>query len=153
MWRILIGIGCVPGVIALFFRLTIPETPRFTMDIERNINQAEQDIDNFLRTGTFVVDPDARIERVQARKASWSDFKKYFSNLENLRVLVGCAYCWFALDVSLILVSYVFSSAEITSQGCVLWTWLKFTGTARHAFPCGCQRLAFQQRPDLSEAA
>ncbi len=103
MWRILIGIGCVPEVIALFFRLTIPETPRFTMDIERNIHQAEEDIDHFITTGAFTVDPDARIERVQAPKASCEDFKTYFSNLENFRVLVGCAYCWFALDVSIIL--------------------------------------------------
>lgn len=100
MWRVLIGLGCVPGVIALFFRLTIPETPRFTMDIERNIDQAVLDIDNFLKTGTFVVDPDAGIERAQAPKASWKDFKQYFSDIENLRVLVGCSYCWFALDVN-----------------------------------------------------
>ena len=47
-WRILIGMGCVPGVIALYFRLTIPETPRFTMDIERNIQQASKDIEDML---------------------------------------------------------------------------------------------------------
>ena len=74
MWRILIGLGCVPGVIALYFRLTIPETPRFTMDIERNVQQASQDVDNFLTTGTYYVDPDAAIERVQAPKASKRDF-------------------------------------------------------------------------------
>ncbi|KAH8980886.1 major facilitator superfamily domain-containing protein [Lactarius akahatsu] len=45
-WRILIGLGCVPGVIALYFRLTIPETPRFTMDIDRDVQRAATDIDN-----------------------------------------------------------------------------------------------------------
>ncbi|KAJ3490866.1 hypothetical protein NLI96_g1139 [Meripilus lineatus] len=100
MWRILIGLGCVPGTIALFFRLTIPETPRFTMDIERNIDQAIQDIDKFLKTGTFKIDPDARIERVNAPRASFRDFKAYFSDRENFRVLFGCSYCWFVLDVA-----------------------------------------------------
>lgn len=38
-WRILLGLGCIPAVVALYFRLTIPETPRFTMDIERNVKQ------------------------------------------------------------------------------------------------------------------
>ena len=61
-WRLLIGLGCVPGayqtlvakchpaesfclqgVVALYFRLTIPETPRFTLDIERNVTQVRTD--------------------------------------------------------------------------------------------------------------
>ncbi|KIP08236.1 hypothetical protein PHLGIDRAFT_117441 [Phlebiopsis gigantea 11061_1 CR5-6] len=100
MWRILIGLGCVPGVIALYFRLTIPETPRFTMDIERNVQQASQDVDNFLSTGTYYVDPDAAIERVQAPKASFRDFKEYFGRWENGKVLLGTAYSWFALDIA-----------------------------------------------------
>lgn len=100
MWRILIGLGCVPGVFALYFRLTIPETPRFTMDIERNVQQASQDVDNFLTTGTYYVDPDAAVERVQAPKATMSDFLSYFGKWENGKVLLGTAYSWFALDVS-----------------------------------------------------
>jgi MFS transporter, PHS family, inorganic phosphate transporter len=100
MWRLLIGLGCVPGAIALYFRLTIPETPRFTMDIERNVKQASQDIDNVLSTGKFVVDPDAVIQRVQAPKASRKDFAAHFSKWENLKVLIGTSYSWFALDVS-----------------------------------------------------
>lgn len=73
-WRLLIGMGCVPGAIALYFRLTIPETPRFTMDIERNVKQAAQDVDTFLTTGTFVVDPDAVVQRASAPRASRRDF-------------------------------------------------------------------------------
>lgn len=100
MWRILIGLGCIPGVIALYFRLTIPETPRFTMDIERNVQQASQDVDNFLTTGTYYVDPDATVERVQAPKASRRDFFRYFSKWQNGKILLGTSYSWFALDVS-----------------------------------------------------
>jgi len=36
MWRIIIGFGAVPGCIALYFRLTIPETPRYTFDVARD---------------------------------------------------------------------------------------------------------------------
>jgi len=99
-WRLLIGLGCVPGVIALYFRLTIPETPRFTMDIERNVQQATTDIDNVLTQGTFYVDPDAVIQRVQAPKASRRDFIAYFSKIENFKILFGTAYSWFALDIA-----------------------------------------------------
>ncbi|KAG2158000.1 major facilitator superfamily domain-containing protein [Suillus bovinus] len=100
IWRLLIGFGCVPGVIALYFRLTIPETPRFTMDIERNIAQATTDIDNVLTTGKSVHDEDAPVQRVQAPKATRADFRAYFGQWKNLKILIGTAYSWFALDIA-----------------------------------------------------
>lgn len=99
MWRLLIGLGCVPGAVALYFRLTIPETPRFTMDIERNVRQASDDVNNFLKHGTFVVDPDATVQRVAAPRATRRDFRRYFSQWKNLKVLIGTCWSWFAIDV------------------------------------------------------
>ncbi|KAG7089663.1 hypothetical protein E1B28_011323 [Marasmius oreades] len=99
-WRILIGLGCVPGVIALYFRLTIPETPRFTMDIERNIQQASKDIEGVLTVGYSKADPDAVVQKVEAPRATWADFRAHFSKWENFKVLFGCAYSWFALDIA-----------------------------------------------------
>ncbi|KAI9460368.1 phosphate transporter [Russula earlei] len=99
-WRLLIGLGCIPGVVALYFRLTIPETPRFTMDVERNVKQATQDIQNVLATGDFYVDPDAVVQRVQAPKATRRDFIAHFSKWENGKILLGTAYSWFALDIA-----------------------------------------------------
>jgi len=43
MWRWVIGIGVLPGVIALIFRVFIPETPRFFLDIEDDPIKAEFD--------------------------------------------------------------------------------------------------------------
>jgi PHS family inorganic phosphate transporter-like MFS transporter len=100
MWRLLIGLGCVPGVIALYFRLTIPETPRFTMDIERNVQKASQDIDNCLTYGSSKDDPDAVVVRAQAPRATWKDFSAHFGKWENLKVLLGTSYSWFALDIA-----------------------------------------------------
>ncbi|KAI0749605.1 phosphate transporter [Daedaleopsis nitida] len=100
MWRLLIGLGCVPGAIALYFRLTIPETPRFTMDVERNVRQASQDVENFLSSGSYQVDPDAAVDRVRAPKATRRDFVRFFSKKENLVPLIGMCYSWFAIDVA-----------------------------------------------------
>ncbi|KAG0212729.1 Inorganic phosphate transporter pho84 [Mortierella sp. GBA30] len=50
VWRCLIGLGCVPALVAVYFRLTIPETPRFVMDVENNLNKAERDVANVLKT-------------------------------------------------------------------------------------------------------
>jgi len=105
MWRLLIGLGCVPGVVALYFRLTIPETPRYTMDIERNIIQASADIENVVGQGNVIIDPDAPVQRAYAPKASFADFKRHFSKWENMKVLFGCAWSWFALDVGILSVA------------------------------------------------
>jgi len=99
-WRLLIGLGCVPGSLALYFRLTIPETPRFTMDIERNIKQASQDVDTFLTSGTFLVDPDALVQRAAAPKASRRDFIAYFSHWKNRKTLIATCWSWFAVDIA-----------------------------------------------------
>ena len=84
-WRILIGLGCVPGVIELYFRLTIPETPRFTMDIDRDVRREEMDISNVLgpkgnSAGVYWVDPeaDAVVQRAYAHRRSCSDFIAHF---------------------------------------------------------------------------
>ncbi|KAK4701918.1 MFS transporter, PHS family, inorganic phosphate transporter, partial [Phenoliferia sp. Uapishka_3] len=99
-WRLLIGLGAVPGGIALYFRLTLPETPRFTMDVERNVKQAASDVDAFLTTGAYVQDVDAGHAIVNAPVASRRDFFAHFAKWENGKVLFGCAFSWFALDVA-----------------------------------------------------
>jgi PHS family inorganic phosphate transporter-like MFS transporter len=45
-WRIIIGIGAVPALIAVFFRRSIPESPLYTADV---INQPDGAIEDFLR--------------------------------------------------------------------------------------------------------
>ena len=104
-WRILIALGCVPGAIALYFRLTIPETPRFTMDIDRDIQRARIDIENVLgpnggSAAVYWVDPDAVVQRADAPRRSRSDFIKYFAQPSNFSLLFGAAYSWFAIDAS-----------------------------------------------------
>ncbi|KAJ8521094.1 hypothetical protein ONZ45_g2138 [Pleurotus djamor] len=100
-WRLLIGLGCVPGVIALYFRLTIPETPRFTLDVERNIYRGTRDVHHLTESGhLFDSDASRTIGRFDGPKATWSDFSEYFSQWRNLKILVACAYSWFALDIA-----------------------------------------------------
>ncbi|KAJ8521095.1 hypothetical protein ONZ45_g2139 [Pleurotus djamor] len=123
-WRLLIGLGCVPGVIALYFRLTIPETPRFTMDIERNVQRAAMDVERVLSSGGFVKDEEAPVQRVEAPKASWADFSAYFSQWKNLKILIGTSYSWFALDVGL--ARYLFQQSGLT---CIILKTIGFGGS------------------------
>ncbi|CDO76979.1 hypothetical protein BN946_scf184298.g6 [Trametes cinnabarina] len=101
IWRIIIGLGCIPGAVALYFRLTIPETPRFTLDIERNIRQAGRDLSVLLvGSNSYTVDPNAVQERVIARQATTHDFRSYFGQWQNMKILIGTSYSWFALDIA-----------------------------------------------------
>ncbi|OCL05312.1 hypothetical protein AOQ84DRAFT_299167, partial [Glonium stellatum] len=43
IWRLVVGLGTVPAVISLAFRFTIPESPRYKMDIKRKVMKAHDD--------------------------------------------------------------------------------------------------------------
>lgn len=36
IWRCIIGVGAFPALIAIIFRLSIPESPRYTMDVDND---------------------------------------------------------------------------------------------------------------------
>src|SRR5205807_8364847 len=86
MWRTLIGFGAVPACIALYYRLTIPETPRYTFDVARDVEKAAADSEAFLNNqASGEVD---EIRQIEARanagaltvpKASWADFWGHYS--------------------------------------------------------------------------
>ncbi|ORY06031.1 MFS transporter [Clohesyomyces aquaticus] len=108
MWRVVVGFGAVPGCVALYYRLTIPETPRYTFDVDRDIVQASSDVRAF-RAGQHKGHPD-EITRVRAKendaaqieipKASWADFFGWVMKWRNGSILLGTAGSWFLLDVA-----------------------------------------------------
>lgn len=108
MWRVIIGFGAVPGCIALYYRLTIPETPRYTFDVDRDVVKAGADAKAYLN-GKSEGHPD-EITRIQTQqetapqletpKASWADFWGHYSQWKNGKILLGTAGSWFLLDVA-----------------------------------------------------
>ena len=108
MWRVIIGFGAVPGCIALYYRLTIPETPRYTFDVKRDVEKAGEDTKAYMQ-GKAEGQPDEirRIATIQVAdqgldtpKASWGDFFRHYSRWRNAKVLIGTAGSWFFLDVA-----------------------------------------------------
>ena len=108
MWRIVIGFGAVPGCIALYFRLTIPETPRYTFDVARDVEKAGEDVKAYMQ-GQAEGHPD-EIRRAQTiadhdhalsiPQASWNDFIGHYSQWRYGKILLGTAGSWFFLDVA-----------------------------------------------------
>ncbi|KAF9329354.1 Inorganic phosphate transporter pho84 [Linnemannia elongata] len=105
VWRILIGFGCIPALVAVYFRLTIPETPRYVLDIENDVHRAEKDVAKVLRErrdGALIEDGTTKVivSNPEIVKASFSDFRRYFSKWRNFKVLFGTSMAWFSLDVA-----------------------------------------------------
>ncbi|KZF21763.1 MFS transporter [Xylona heveae TC161] len=108
MWRVIIGFGAVPGCIALYYRLTIPETPRYTFDVARDVIKAGSDTQAYIE-GKHQGHPDevTRVEtmrvtsdRLDPPKAGWADFWHHYSQWKYGKILLGTAGSWFFLDVA-----------------------------------------------------
>jgi PHS family inorganic phosphate transporter-like MFS transporter len=81
----------------LDYRLTIPETPRYTFDVARDVEKAGNDVEAYM-SGKAEGNPD-ELARVQAlreanakmtvQKASWGDFFRHYSKPKNGMLLAG----------------------------------------------------------------
>ncbi|OQE17139.1 hypothetical protein PENFLA_c025G10748 [Penicillium flavigenum] len=107
MWRWTIGIGAIPACFALYYRLAIPETPRFTFDISRDIIKADKDVRTYLReqrengTREPVYTPPIQIGIPDfGPRASWSDFYGRYSQWKHGKVLLGTAASLFFFDIA-----------------------------------------------------
>ncbi|KAJ5771763.1 phosphate:H+ symporter [Penicillium odoratum] len=100
--------GAVPACAALYFRLTVPETPRYTFDVNRDVMKGDSDIRAYIK-GESEGHPD-EIRRItvlrnestelMVPKASLADFYRHFATWKNGKVLLGTAGSWFFLDVA-----------------------------------------------------
>ncbi|KAA8650174.1 hypothetical protein EYZ11_008518 [Aspergillus tanneri] len=108
MWRVVIGFGGIPACIALYYRLTIPETPRYTFDVARDIVKANADVRAYMEgrheghpdeMKRIAVLQDANIE-LETPRASWPDFWSHYLKWENGKILLGTAGSWFFLDIA-----------------------------------------------------
>jgi PHS family inorganic phosphate transporter-like MFS transporter len=99
VWRIMVGFGCIPACIALYYRLTIPESPRYTADVELNIQKA------ICHTRQVINNENLPIENNSTnpieKPNTWKDFRKYFfQTSKHFRILFATCICWFLLDIA-----------------------------------------------------
>lgn len=105
-WRIIIGVGAVPAVFALYYRITIPETPRYTFEVARDVEKAAADIKAYCACqseGEVDEIKQARMKQIASPAlaippASWRDACDYFLQWKNAKVLIGTTLSWFFLD-------------------------------------------------------
>lgn len=121
-WRWILGIGVVPGVIGILFRVAIPETPRFLLDIEDDPIKAEFDATELFgdtisdteleetrpsesRSDANIMANDTAITvgvPMATLNSNWQlskkDIVQYFWVEKNYITLIGTALSWLLLD-------------------------------------------------------
>lgn len=122
-WRILYGLGIVPACLALYFRLTIPETIRYTLDVEVDERAALADAENWLKGEHPSVrrkNKPSKQKRETLPRASIHDFIHHFGSWETGKVLLGTAVSWALLDVAVV------NSSQRYCSNLIVWDWIKF---------------------------
>ncbi|GAO18947.1 hypothetical protein UVI_02059280 [Ustilaginoidea virens] len=89
-WRIIVGVGAIPACLAMYYRITIPETPRYTFDIQHDVEKADADIKAYVSSKPTGECEGRRHSRSKVSenslnlpRASWSDFLAYFGEWKN----------------------------------------------------------------------
>lgn len=132
VWRICLGVGCIPAVSTIYLRLTMPESPRYAMDVEKDLEKANLAIGAATGGATTAVaneNNEVTITKVVAPERShYRDFVEYFSRWENAKVLLGTSLTWFFLDIAFYGVSlnqsYVLNAMGFEGNGTIydnLW--------------------------------
>jgi MFS transporter, PHS family, inorganic phosphate transporter len=67
-WRWIVGFGSIPAVVALFFRLTIPESPRYLLDVVGAVKSASMDTQDFYKGDAFGQSQDLMEGGLQAQE-------------------------------------------------------------------------------------
>ncbi|KAG0326861.1 Inorganic phosphate transporter pho84 [Dissophora globulifera] len=136
VWRICIGVGCIPAVSTIYLRLTMPESPRYAMDVENDIEKAnlavaratDAAVSDNAATSEEVIAQQNTIAETKAKRNHNREFIEYFSRWANLKILIGTSVTWFLLDIAFYGISlnqsYVLNAMGFVGNGTVydnLW--------------------------------
>ncbi|KAL7310540.1 hypothetical protein PS15m_010028 [Mucor circinelloides] len=95
VWRLCIGLGAVPAVGTIYLRFTMPESPRYSLNVEHDVEAAAM-----AKGQTVSTDLAKQYTKVEEKRDHWAEFRAYFGQWKNFKVLLGTALSWFLLDVA-----------------------------------------------------
>ncbi|KNG44215.1 phosphate:h+ symporter [Stemphylium lycopersici] len=146
MWRIIIAFGGIPGWFALYYRLTVPETPRYTFDVMYDVEKASVDARKY-RYGKQgnVVNPvtqaktRSEMAKYKTPRPTLMEVLRFYSQKKQAIRLFGTSMSWFFLDLAFY--GLGFSSASLMStmgfdQRDNLYLYLRNTATGQIVLIC-----------------
>jgi phosphate:H+ symporter len=96
VWRICIGLGCVPAVGTIYLRFTMPESPRYSLNVQHDAEAAAAAKGQ--HASSELVEQMTRVDMEQ--RNHFAEFWAYFRQPKNAKVLFGTASTWFLLDIA-----------------------------------------------------
>jgi PHS family inorganic phosphate transporter-like MFS transporter len=104
VWRIIIGLGCVPAVLTIYLRSKLPETPRYVAEVERDTERAVHNLEEVKNNNSNFNDhtstPVNQIDRISHKALHrYLTYPSIMRN-RNIWVLFGTCSCWFLLDIA-----------------------------------------------------
>lgn len=113
VWRLCIAMGAVPSIFTLYYRITFPESPRYAMDVQGDIEAGIKSAKAAMGNKGGDAEAAAEMEEAiavravekpaaagQVATATWRGFFEHFGQWKYGKVLLGCAASWFLLDLA-----------------------------------------------------
>ncbi|KAJ8762807.1 hypothetical protein K2173_022936 [Erythroxylum novogranatense] len=98
VWRIILMLGALPAVLTYYWRMKMPETPRYTALVAKNAEKACNDMSKVLEL-EMQVDEVAREKVPPKGSNSFGLWSREFLRRHGLHLL-GTASTWFLLDIA-----------------------------------------------------
>ncbi|PSS31797.1 Inorganic phosphate transporter 1-5 like [Actinidia chinensis var. chinensis] len=101
VWRIILMVGAVPAALTFYYRMRMPETPRYTALVAKNSEKACQDMSKVLNIEAVEA---MKVEDKQPENRSSSNntfglFSRQFRRRHGLHLL-GTTTTWFLIDIA-----------------------------------------------------
>ncbi|KAG6533787.1 hypothetical protein ZIOFF_007663 [Zingiber officinale] len=96
-WRIILMIGAIPAGQTFYWRMSMPETARFTALVEKNVMKATTDMGKVM-TDFHLDDSDPLHRSPPPQPPTYSLLSKHFLRHHG-RHLFACAAAWFLVDI------------------------------------------------------
>ncbi|OAG01995.1 MFS general substrate transporter, partial [Paraphaeosphaeria sporulosa] len=97
VWRLVIGVGSAPAILAIIGRLTIPETPRYLL-LERDgqaVLEGTAEVYHESMRNIFNRDSPTVLHRIDALNRNILEYRCY-----GTEILQATSTCWFLLDIA-----------------------------------------------------
>ena len=90
-WRLMLGLGAIPALAVIYLRRTLPESPRFRVQVQGRAAEAAEAMRRYTKG---VVDAGTKVASRQVRLG----LRQFLSDPRYLTLLLGTAGCWFMFD-------------------------------------------------------
>ncbi len=94
-WRVLLGLGAVPAAAVVYLRSKMPESPRYTAQVQGMRADAARELSAFTGDPAHALAQGAEPQQPAPRRTG---FRAFIFNRQLLITLIGTAGCWFLLD-------------------------------------------------------